>query len=418
VAGADTQCLLTAGATLSCVNPGATTGTCGFCKNGPDGGFCFSTPAGSSGITSGFGMAMLYVAYNAKDSAGVPHPTIDLVCEHDFVPTVNAVNSGKDCAQLAQPFASIDLANTVNYVPVAPEATPTKVKSISVDAVLGDLYIEVEDANGSDELLEMFANDLSVRNVHEVWLDQKVAQVCSTSPSGCNVSAGPCPLGQTCSAAGQCVCTSNANCSPISTCINGGCIPNSTFADEARIAAEGWSRIVRLGLPTNEGMLNDPGFENTNFTTWSASATGGAQVQSSSTRHSGTTGFAIGSQPGSLAGQSKLARSFTVSTVGKSQFSVWVNRIATNLPMWTWQQAGLQNAAGNSVATLYPLGAYNDGAGVWHFYNIDVTPFAGQTLTVVFLNTKAANNSDQVWTFVDDAVLTNEGSFNEIPMLR
>jgi hypothetical protein len=162
--------------------------------------------------------------------------------------------------------------------------------------------------------------------------------------------------------------------------------------------------VLDVPIPANGG------FES-GLTAWTSG--GVAPPVVATTAHSGTgsaqIGVAAGAEP---LGDSTLSQAITVPATGTSSLSLWYQPRTqdgvcggSTVCQWDWMEGQLRNGAGSTLASLFKL---NNNSATWTRVTADLTPYAGQVVTLWFnVHLDGASPADNTWMFLDDVAVTN-----------
>jgi hypothetical protein len=166
---------------------------------------------------------------------------------------------------------------------------------------------------------------------------------------------------------------------------------------------------------SSASLVQNGGFEN-GLTSWTP---GGVNPPTASTAkaHSGTGSALIGSLPGTRTtdpnGDSPLTQAITVPSAGTTNLSLWYwpgtqdDLCSGSNCKFDWQEAQVRNAAGQTLASVFKS---NSNAQTWTQVSFDLTPYAGQTVTLWFnVHDDGSTTPDPTWMYLDDVSVTNSG---------
>ncbi|PZS03350.1 MAG: hypothetical protein DLM69_03100 [Candidatus Chloroheliales bacterium] len=123
-------------------------------------------------------------------------------------------------------------------------------------------------------------------------------------------------------------------------------------------------------------------FESGAFAPWVISDTNPSAVVTTTQHQSGSYSAILGSSSGAEAlGDSSIYQAITVPA-GGAQLSYWYRPLTQDTVEFDWQDAYVANASGAILATIMHV-AVNDQT--WKYQAFDLTPYAGQTVRIVFL---------------------------------
>ena len=160
--------------------------------------------------------------------------------------------------------------------------------------------------------------------------------------------------------------------------------------------------------PCDTGLIQNEGFETGSFPPWVIDGNNATPVVTNTQAHSGTfSGFAgdapdgfCGFPGGEALGDSSFYQQFTVPA-GTSTLSFWHWDCTTDSITFDWQDAYITDSSGNILQTIFHQCL--DGE-TWINQQVDMTPFAGQTVRIKFLVHEDAFG-DLTGMYVDDVVL-------------
>jgi len=155
--------------------------------------------------------------------------------------------------------------------------------------------------------------------------------------------------------------------------------------------------------------INNGGFEN-GLTGWTA---GGVDPPTATAArvHSGSGAAALGTvQPGTEPlGDSTLAQTIAVPSAGTSSLSFWYWPATTDELCsgsgctFDWQEAQIQNTAGQTLASIFKS---NSNSQTWTQATFNLTPFAGQSIVLLFnVHQDGSSPPDDTWMYVDDVTV-------------
>jgi len=142
--------------------------------------------------------------------------------------------------------------------------------------------------------------------------------------------------------------------------------------------------------------IDNGGFETGDLTGWTA--TGVASVVKSP--HSGTYAAQIGSSSAST--DSTLAQTFTVPASG-GKLTFWYSMYCPDKVRNDWFTATVKDGVTGSVSTVLSPVCPKSG---WTKVTVNLSPYAGDYVTVTFVNHDDGNPSNASYTLVDDVALS------------
>src|SRR6185369_1429765 len=128
--------------------------------------------------------------------------------------------------------------------------------------------------------------------------------------------------------------------------------------------------------------------------------------------HSGTGSALLGTvQPTPApSGESSLSQTVAIPPTGTTTLSFWyrpstVDDACTGTGcVFDWQEAQVRNTAGQTLASIFKS---NSNSQTWTQVTFDMTPFAGQNVTLWFnVHQDSSSNPDDTWMYLDDVTLT------------
>ncbi len=128
--------------------------------------------------------------------------------------------------------------------------------------------------------------------------------------------------------------------------------------------------------------VQNPGFETGSFAPWVISDTTPTPTVVMTQAHSGTHSAFLGSLPGTEPlGNTSFYQQVTVPA-GSSTLSFWYYPFSQDTIAFDWQDAYIENTSGTILATVMHV---DDNTSTWTNKTFDMTPYAGQTVRIVFL---------------------------------
>lgn len=163
-------------------------------------------------------------------------------------------------------------------------------------------------------------------------------------------------------------------------------------------------RLHRMATTAN--VIADPGFESGAFSTWSQCGNAAATIDSSAP-HSGTYDALVGNTAApEETGMDGVCQSVTVPSSGTLTF--WANEGTSETSTSTAdQEVDVLDANGNVTATLL---SENANTGGWTQKTIDMSAYAGQTVTLLIGIYGSGSSSDYNYIYVDDVSLTGSST--------
>ncbi len=129
-------------------------------------------------------------------------------------------------------------------------------------------------------------------------------------------------------------------------------------------------------------VVQNPGFETGSFAPWVISDTNNTPTVVMTQAHSGTHSALMGA----LAAPEPLGNSTIYQTVtvpaGTSTLSYWYYPTTADTIAFDWQDAYVENTSGTILATVMHV---DENTPAWTNKTFDMTPYAGQTVRLVFL---------------------------------
>jgi hypothetical protein len=164
-----------------------------------------------------------------------------------------------------------------------------------------------------------------------------------------------------------------------------------------------------VGSFCDSGIIQNGGFETGTFPPWVIDATNPTPVITTTASHSGTHSAVAGGATGGTqfcgsgsepSGDSSFYQQFTVPA-GGGVLSFWHQDCTTDSITFDWQDAYITNTSGTILQTIFHVCDTTNG-----FVNtqVDMTPYAGQTVRIKFLVHSDAFG-DLTAMFVDDVAL-------------
>jgi hypothetical protein len=169
--------------------------------------------------------------------------------------------------------------------------------------------------------------------------------------------------------------------------------------------------IVSVNAPgrsATRNVVRDPGFESGGTSTWHQCGSQDARV-SSAQAHRGRYSLRAGSTnrtSGQIDGDEGLCQSVKVPANGVLTFWVYALTNETSTE-YSYQEAEFLDAEGNTVKMLWQVSAQTNG---WAQKTVDVSAFAGQTLSLYFGVHGNGYAKSYTILYVDDVSLTGGGT--------
>ena len=192
--------------------------------------------------------------------------------------------------------------------------------------------------------------------------------------------------------------------------------PGSTSIGDMLVATGGYNgsgtvasvEAVAACFPTptppqcDTGAIQNEGFETGDFPPWVIDGTSNPPVVTTDQVHSGTFSALAGNVTGpEPLGDSSFYQEFTVPA-GTSTLSFWHWDYTTDSITFDWQDAYITDTSGTILQTIFHQCANGQ---TWINTNVDMTPYAGQTVRIKFL-VHQDGFGDDTGMYVDDAELT------------
>ena len=157
-----------------------------------------------------------------------------------------------------------------------------------------------------------------------------------------------------------------------------------------------------VGSVCDSGLIQNGGFETGGFTPgWIIDGTMNAPVVNSTNPHSGTFSALAGNVSGTEPlGDSSFYQQFTVPA-GGGTLSFWHWDYTTDSITFDWQDAYITNASGTILQTIFHQCL---NGNTWINQQVDMTPYAGQTVRIKFL-VHQDGFGDDTGMYVDDVGL-------------
>jgi hypothetical protein len=152
------------------------------------------------------------------------------------------------------------------------------------------------------------------------------------------------------------------------------------------------------------GLIQNGGFETGDFTSWVIDGTSNPPVVNSDNPHTGTFAALAGDIDPSPepTGDSSFYQEFTVPA-GTSTLTFWHWNYSSDVSIvFDWQDAYITDTSGTILQTIFHV---QDNSQTWLNTNVDMTPYAGQTVRVKFL-VHQDGFGDDTGMYVDDVELT------------
>jgi hypothetical protein len=167
------------------------------------------------------------------------------------------------------------------------------------------------------------------------------------------------------------------------------------------------------GRSATRNVVRDPGFESGGFSTWHQCGTQDARI-STAQAHGGTHSLRAGSTnrtSGEIDGDEGLCQTVKVPANGVLTFWVYALTDETSTE-FSYQEAEFLDADGNTVKMLWQVSAQTNG---WAKKTVDVSAFAGQTLSLYFGVHGNGYAKKYTILYVDDVSLTGGGTQTPTP---
>jgi hypothetical protein len=157
-----------------------------------------------------------------------------------------------------------------------------------------------------------------------------------------------------------------------------------------------------MGSVCDSGLIQNGGFETGGFTPgWIIDGTMNAPVVNSTNPHSGTFSALAGNVSGTEPlGDSSFYQQFTVPA-GGGTLSFWHWDYTTDSITFDWQDAYITNSSGTILQTIFHQCL---NGNTWINQQVDMTPYAGQTVRIKFLVHQDGFGDDTAM-YVDDVGL-------------
>ena len=152
---------------------------------------------------------------------------------------------------------------------------------------------------------------------------------------------------------------------------------------------------------TPGNVVGNGGFETGTFPPWVVDGTTDAPVISTAQAHSGTFSALAGNiSGGEPLGDSSFYQQITVPA-GGGTLSFWHWDFTTDSITFDWQDAYITDSSGTILTTIFHQCL---GGNTWIQQNVDMTPYAGQTVRIKFL-VHQDGFGDDTGMYVDDVTL-------------
>jgi hypothetical protein len=163
------------------------------------------------------------------------------------------------------------------------------------------------------------------------------------------------------------------------------------------------SLALALVAGTASAQFTNAGFESGDLTGWTVDQSNPAPAAVAD-GHTGTYSALLGSTVGETPGDSSIYQTITVPA-GSPVLTFWYRTQTVDSIAFDWQDAYIQDTSGNTLATIFHLCQTSD----WAQRAFDLSPFAGQTVRVVFL-AHGDDAGDPTSMNIDDAAVVQGGA--------
>ncbi len=149
-------------------------------------------------------------------------------------------------------------------------------------------------------------------------------------------------------------------------------------------------------------LLGNAGFETGDLTDWTLVK--GFVSASSAVVHSGSFSALVGRQT-AYNGNSVLTQSVTVPATGTTTLSFWGNYVCPGASTNEYARVWILNSTNHRLAQVIKQ---CDNNMQWEQTSLDLTPYAGQTIILQFLDRDDGSASDPTYWYLDDVSVTNQ----------
>ena len=148
-------------------------------------------------------------------------------------------------------------------------------------------------------------------------------------------------------------------------------------------------------------VVQNPGFETGTFAPWVISDTNPSPVVTTTQQHSGTYSALLGTIYGPEPnGDGSIYQTVTVPA-GGGMLSFWYWPFSKTDVDFDWQDAYVENTSGTILAIIMHIWSQDE---MWEYRTFDMTPYAGQTVRIVFLVHEDGFGDDTAM-YVDDVTI-------------
>ncbi len=154
---------------------------------------------------------------------------------------------------------------------------------------------------------------------------------------------------------------------------------------------------------TSSNLLGNGDFETGDLTDWTVAK--GVVAASSAVVHGGSYSALLGSNVRGYSGNDVLTQSVTVPSTGTTTLSFWGNYVCPGANTFEYERVWILNSTNHRLAQVYKQ---CDNNQTWENTTFDLTPYAGQTITLQFLNRDDKSSADLAYWYLDDVSVTNQ----------
>jgi cell division septation protein DedD len=180
---------------------------------------------------------------------------------------------------------------------------------------------------------------------------------------------------------------------------SGGALPNGTLAAARAIAPQAATNVIQ-----------DPGFEDDDYTYWKQGGTVSAQIETSVV-YAGSYAAKMGGTTTEPNGTEGVYQTVTIPTGGVLTFEL---EELTNETSTTYadQEADIRSTSGTILKNLYKETV---NTGTWGSRSYDVSAYAGQTVEIYFGVTASGTSGYHIVQYIDSVSLTGSGTATATP---
>ncbi len=198
--------------------------------------------------------------------------------------------------------------------------------------------------------------------------------------------------------------TSNGGSSVLTvTAASNALSSSSTISITATGSSNSHSASASLTVTGGSGsnLIGNGGFESGDLTDWTAAK---GQVSVVSGGHGGSYSALIGSTS-AYNGNSVVTQSVTIPSSGTTTLSFWGNYACPGANAFEYERVWILNSTNHKLAQVSKA---CDNNQTWENTTFDLTPYAGQTITLQFLDRDDKSPSDPTYWYLDDVSVTNQ----------